>query len=195
VLRDSAYKIKKLAVDEREAHIRKGWWHPMPAGAAEGVSGTVNPARNGSETARSPGTHGAIAGKQRKEKEEAMAERLEVYKCEACGNIIEVLHGGEGELVCCGEPMKKMTENTVDAAKEKHVPVIEKISGGYKVKVGEVAHPMEEKHYIEWIELIADGKAYRQFLEPGQAPEADFMIAADQVSAREYCNIHGLWKA
>jgi superoxide reductase len=123
-----------------------------------------------------------------------MAERLEVYKCEACGNIVEVLHGGEGELVCCGQPMVLMTENTVDAAKEKHVPVVEKIAGGFKVKVGDVPHPMEEKHYIEWVEVIADGRAYRQFLNPGQAPEATFMIEADQVTAREYCNLHGHWK-
>ena len=124
-----------------------------------------------------------------------MAEQLQVYKCEACGNIVEVLHGGEGELVCCGQPMVLVKENTVDAAKEKHVPVIEKAEGGYKVKVGSVAHPMEEKHYIEWVELIADGKAYRQFLKPGQTPEAIFKIDAANVSAREYCNLHGLWKA
>jgi len=124
-----------------------------------------------------------------------MAERLEVYKCELCGNIVEVLHGGKGELVCCGQPMKLMKENTVDAAKEKHVPVIEKIPGGYKVKVGAVAHPMEEKHFIEWIELIADGEAYRHFLKPGMTPEATFKIDAAKVTAREYCNLHGLWKA
>jgi len=123
-----------------------------------------------------------------------MPKQLEIYKWLLCGNIVEVLHGGGGELVCCGEPMKLFTENTVDAAKEKHVPVIEKINGGYKVKVGSVAHPMEEKHYIEWIELIADGKAYRQFLKPGEAPEAVFMIEAAEVTAREYCNLHGLWR-
>jgi superoxide reductase len=123
-----------------------------------------------------------------------MAERIEVYKCEACGNIVEVLHGGDGELVCCGEPMKLMVENKVDAAKEKHVPVIEKISGGVKVKVGSVAHPMEDKHYIEWIEIIADGKAYRQFLKSGEKPEASFQVTADKIQAREYCNLHGLWK-
>lgn len=124
-----------------------------------------------------------------------MAERLEVYKCELCGNIVEVLHGGGGELVCCGQPMKLMSENTVDAAKEKHVPVIEKVDGGIKVKVGGVPHPMEDKHYIEWIEIIADGKAYRQFLNPGDAPEAFFCVDAAQVTAREYCNLHGHWKA
>ena len=124
-----------------------------------------------------------------------MAKKLEVYKCEICGNIVEVLHGGAGELVCCGKSMKLMAENTVDAAKEKHVPVIEKTDKGVLVKVGSVAHPMEEKHYIEWIELLADGKAYRQFLNPGEKPEALFEIQADNVSAREYCNLHGHWKA
>ncbi|ADK85415.1 desulfoferrodoxin [Desulfarculus baarsii DSM 2075] len=124
-----------------------------------------------------------------------MPERLQVYKCEVCGNIVEVLNGGIGELVCCNQDMKLMSENTVDAAKEKHVPVIEKIDGGYKVKVGAVAHPMEEKHYIQWIELLADDKCYTQFLKPGQAPEAVFLIEAAKVVAREYCNIHGHWKA
>ncbi|UCF83495.1 MAG: desulfoferrodoxin [Desulfobacteraceae bacterium] len=123
-----------------------------------------------------------------------MAEKLEIYKCEVCGNIVEVLHGGKGELVCCNKPMKLFKENTVDAAEEKHVPVVEKTSDGIKVKVGSVGHPMEEKHYIEWVEVVADGKAYRQFLNPGQAPEAVFKIEADQVTAREYCNLHGLWK-
>jgi superoxide reductase len=123
-----------------------------------------------------------------------MAEQLEIYKCELCGNIVEVLHGGGGELVCCGQPMKLMTENTVDAAKEKHVPVIEKTADGYLVKVGAVPHPMEEKHWIEWVELVADGKAYRQFLKPGDKPEATFCVKADKVYAREYCNLHGLWK-
>ena len=106
-----------------------------------------------------------------------------------------MIHAGAGELVCCGHPMKLMTENTVDAAREKHVPVIEKVDNGFKVSVGSVAHPMEEKHYIEWIELVADGVAYRQFLKPGQAPEAFFCVTAANVSAREYCNLHGLWKA
>ncbi|MCK4628435.1 MAG: desulfoferrodoxin [Sedimentisphaerales bacterium] len=124
-----------------------------------------------------------------------MAKKLEIYKCMICGNIVEVLHGGAGELVCCGQPMERQDENTVDAAKEKHVPVIEKIDGGFKVKVGSAAHPMEEKHYIEWIELLADGKAYRQFLNPGDVPEAVFNVSAASVSAREYCNLHGLWKA
>jgi superoxide reductase len=124
-----------------------------------------------------------------------MTSRFEVYKCEVCGNIVEVLHEGKGELVCCGQPMKLYKENTVDAAKEKHVPVIEKTAEGFKVNVGSVTHPMEEKHYIEWIELIADGVAYRKFLTPGDVPEAAFCLDAAQVAAREYCNLHGLWKA
>ena len=124
-----------------------------------------------------------------------MAERLEVYKCNICGNIVEVLHGGAGELVCCGQPMNLLAENTVDAAKEKHVPVVEKTPDGVKVSVGSVAHPMEEKHYIEWIEIIADGKSYRQFLNPGETPEATFKVDAEDVTAREYCNLHGHWKA
>ncbi|MEA5113535.1 MAG: desulfoferrodoxin [Geobacteraceae bacterium] len=124
-----------------------------------------------------------------------MANTLEIYKCELCGNIIEVLHVGEGELVCCGEAMKLMVENTVDASKEKHVPVIERSGDKVLVKIGSVPHPMEEKHYIEWVEIIADGKAYRQFLSPGQAPEAEFKTSAAKITAREYCNIHGLWTA
>jgi superoxide reductase len=123
-----------------------------------------------------------------------MAEKLQIYKCEICGNIVEVLHGGDGELVCCGQPMKNLAAKTADVGKEKHVPVIEKIAGGIKVKVGSVPHPMEEKHYIEWIEVIADGKAYRQFLKPGEAPEAIFKIEAKTITAREYCNVHGLWE-
>ena len=124
-----------------------------------------------------------------------MAEKLQVYKCEACGNIVEVLHGGGGELVCCGDPMVLFVENTVDAAKEKHVPVVEKADQGIKVKVGSVPHPMEEKHYIEWVEVITDGKICREFLKPGDAPEALFNLQDENVTAREYCSIHGLWKA
>jgi superoxide reductase len=124
-----------------------------------------------------------------------MNERLQVYKCELCGNIVEMLHAAKGELVCCGQPMKLQAENTVDAAKEKHVPVIEKVAQGYKVKLGSVPHPMEEKHYIQWIELIAGDKAYLEFLKPGQAPEATFCIDAAGVTARAYCNLHGQWKS
>ena len=123
-----------------------------------------------------------------------MAEKLQIYKCKACGNIVEVLNGGPGTLTCCGGSMELLEEKTADAATEKHVPVIEKIDGGYKVKVGSVPHPMTKEHLIEWIELLADGKAYRQFLEPGAAPEATFHIEGNSVSAREHCNVHGLWK-
>lgn len=120
----------------------------------------------------------------------------QIYKCEACGNIVTVIHAGGGELVCCGAPMKLIAENTVDASKEKHVPVIEKTANGYKVKVGSVAHPMEEKHWIEWIELAVDGIFYIKPLKPGMAPEAEFCCPhGASVKAREYCNIHGLWAA
>lgn len=124
-----------------------------------------------------------------------MANQSGIYKCGVCGNIVEVLHAGKGELVCCGKPMELLTENTTDASQEKHVPVIEKTPEGVKVKVGSVPHPMEEKHYIEWIEVVADGKTCRQFLKPGQAPEALFPAPGAQTTAREYCNLHGLWKA
>ncbi|BCO10668.1 desulfoferrodoxin [Desulfolithobacter dissulfuricans] len=123
-----------------------------------------------------------------------MTKKNEVYKCALCGNIVEVLHAGAGELVCCGQPMDLVSENTVDAAQEKHVPVVEKTDNGYKVTVGSVAHPMDEKHWIEWIELVADSIVYRQALVPGDAPEASFCVDATEVSARAYCNLHGLWK-
>jgi len=123
-----------------------------------------------------------------------MPEMHQVYKCEVCGNIVEVVHGGKGELVCCGKPMKLFREGAIDAALEKHVPVIEKTEAGFKVTIGEVPHPMEEKHYIEWIEAAADGEVYKRFLKPGDVPEAEFCIDADRITAREYCNIHGLWK-
>jgi superoxide reductase len=122
-----------------------------------------------------------------------MAEKLEIYECKQCGDIIEVLRSGSGRMDCCGKPMEKLTAKTADAGKEKHVPVIEKLPDGFKVKIGSIPHPMEEKHYIEWIELLADGIAYRRFLKPGVAPEAVFNVMATTVSAREHCNIHGLW--
>lgn len=124
-----------------------------------------------------------------------MGKLLEVYKCNLCGNIVESIHVGGGALTCCGAEMVLLAENTVDASKEKHVPVIEAIEGGYKVTVGSVAHPMEEKHYIEWIELIADGKAFRQFLNPGEVAEAVFIVSATSVTVRELCNLHGQWSA
>jgi len=137
-----------------------------------------------------------------------MSRKLQIYKCAVCGNIVEVVYGSSGELACCGQPMELLDEKTADAATEKHVPVIEKTDDGYKITVGSTLHPMEEKHYIEWIELLADDKgvphtrkiafggpkAYRQFLNPGDAPQAVFNVEADPVTAREYCNVHGLWK-
>jgi superoxide reductase len=125
-----------------------------------------------------------------------MAKLRGIYKCEICGNIVEVLHEGVGALVCCGEEMKLMDEKTEDSSLEKHVPYIEKTADGILVKVGQNQdHPMEEKHYIEWIQILADGKSYRQFLKPGDKPQALFEIKANDVSAREYCNVHGLWKS
>lgn len=124
-----------------------------------------------------------------------MTERSEVYKCEVCGNIIEVVHASGGQLVCCNQPMTLLKENTVDASLEKHVPVLEVTGDGVKVKVGAVAHPMEEKHYIEWIEIMADGKVCRQYLLPGSSPEAFFPVKAEKLTAREFCTLHGLWKS
>ena len=124
-----------------------------------------------------------------------MTELNQVYKCNVCGNMTEVVHTGAGELVCCGQPMQLMKENTVDAATEKHVPVIEKTDTGVKIKVGEVPHPMEDAHYIEWIEILADGISYKKFLKPGAIPEAEFDIKSETLTAREYCNLHGLWKS
>ncbi|MHA1821697.1 MAG: desulfoferrodoxin [Promethearchaeota archaeon] len=124
-----------------------------------------------------------------------VSKKLQVYKCKKCGNIVEVLTVGGGELICCGEPMELLEEKTADSGKEKHVPVIEKTDKGIKVKVGSVTHPMEEKHYIEWIEVIVDEKAYRKFLKPGDAPEAEFEVNADNIEVREHCTVHGLWKA
>ena len=123
-----------------------------------------------------------------------MAKRRHIFKCEVCGHIIEVIHDGAGTLVCCDQPMVLQDEKTADSATEKHVPVIEKIAGGVKVTVGSVPHPMEEKHYIEWIELTADGVSCKRFLEPSDPPEATFRTDAKNLAAREYCNVHSLWK-
>jgi superoxide reductase len=125
-----------------------------------------------------------------------MTKVREVYKCNVCGNIVEVLHAGVGQLVCCNEPMQLMDEKTEDSSVEKHVPYIEKTANGVLVKVGQNQdHPMMEEHFIEWIQVIADGVAYRKFLKPGDKPQAEFEIKADNISAREYCNVHGLWKS
>lgn len=122
-------------------------------------------------------------------------QKNQVYKCELCGNLVEILHGAGGQLICCGEPMKLMAENVVDAAKEKHVPVVEKTSDGIKVTVGSVAHPMEDAHFIEWIELVDGDALYRKELKPGDAPEAVFYVTSDDAYARAYCNLHRLWRS
>jgi superoxide reductase len=134
-----------------------------------------------------------------------MTTLRQVYKCNVCGNIVEVLHTGAGTLVCCGQPMVLQQENTVDAAVEKfdearamagkHVPTVEKADNGFKIKIGSTLHPMEEAHYIEWIELMADGVSYRKMLKPGDKPEAEFNLQAEKAEVRAYCNVHGLWKS
>lgn len=124
-----------------------------------------------------------------------MANRLEIYKCSICGIIVEVLNSGGGNLVCCGQEMELMKEQNTEMLHEKHVPVIEKTTGGIKVKVGSVPHPMEEGHYIQWIEIISDGVSERKFLKPGQKPEAEFCNIPENFIVREYCNVHGLWKS
>ncbi len=120
-------------------------------------------------------------------------KRGEIYKCEICGNIVELIDVGGGELVCCGQPMTLLSEKTEDIGKEKHVPVVEKTAGGIKVRVGSIEHPMEEKHYIEWIEVISGSKSYREFLKQGMKPEAEFCVTDFEI-VREYCNVHGLWE-
>jgi superoxide reductase len=124
-----------------------------------------------------------------------MTMQKQVYRCNVCGNIVEVLYTGKGELVCCGQSMELLQEKATDAGMEKHVPVIEATDSRIKVKVGDIPHPMEEKHYIEWVEIIADGKSCRIFLKPGEKPEAEFEIRAQKITAREYCSVHGLWKS
>ena len=122
-------------------------------------------------------------------------EKLQVYQCGVCGNMVEVVHQAGGTLVCCNQPMDLLTENTTDAAQEKHVPVIEAAGQGIKVSVGSVAHPMDDDHYIEWIEALVDGMGFRQHLSPGEAPEASIPVSGGQIAARAFCNLHGLWKA
>ncbi|HPC38043.1 MAG TPA: desulfoferrodoxin [Exilispira sp.] len=124
-----------------------------------------------------------------------MAKMHGIYKCEICGNVVEVVHEGKGELVCCGQPMKYLEENTVEASKEKHIPVIKKESDKIIVEVGSVPHPMEEKHYIEFIELIADGIRHIAMLTPGMEPKAVFSCSGSKLEARIYCNLHGVWKS
>ncbi len=130
-----------------------------------------------------------------------MSQKLQVLKCDSCGSVVEAIRPSDCDPSCCGKPMRALAENSTDAAKEKHVPVIEARPGGVLVRVGSVAHPMEADHFIEWIELLVPGQdagvsaSYRAFLNPGDKPEAFFPVAAAQVRAREHCNKHGLWKA
>lgn len=123
-----------------------------------------------------------------------MTEKRQIYRCAVCGNIVEVVNAGAGSLACCEQPMKLMKENTSDGAKEKHVPVVERIEGGYKVSVGSVEHPMTDAHYIQWIEISHGSETHRKYLTPSDKPEATFITDAKEVTAREYCNLHGLWK-
>lgn len=124
-----------------------------------------------------------------------MTKLNEIYKCSICGNIAEMVHTGVGEMVCCGKEMNLQIENTIEASFEKHIPVIEKTEIGVRVNIGAVAHPMTEEHFIEWVEILADGRVYRKYLQPGDEPTVEFCIKADNVNARAYCNLHGLWKS
>ncbi|EKE11774.1 MAG: Desulfoferrodoxin [uncultured bacterium] len=119
----------------------------------------------------------------------------QIYKCNVCGNMIEVTHIGDGELVCCGEAMELQLERDDEEKYEKHKPVVEKIDGGVIVSVGSMPHPMESEHYIEWIEVITEHRTYRKRLGPGKTPEAEFFFEAEHFEVRSYCNLHGLWKA
>lgn len=123
-----------------------------------------------------------------------MTQNKQIYKCEVCGNIIEVLHQAGGTLVCCGKPMKLMKENSEEASAEKHIPVVSVVNGGVVVKIGEVEHPMVENHYIEWVEVITPNKVYRREFKPGEKPETEFRLDEEVIIAREYCNVHGLWR-
>ena len=127
-----------------------------------------------------------------------MTEQNQVYRCNICGNIVDILHAGAGKLVCCGQEMQLLEEKINDSGSEKHVPVVEKTDNGIKVKIGSIPHPMEENHFIEWIEIATDGRVYRKMLKPGDKPEAEFEIdlkSINVINAREYCSIHGLWKS
>lgn len=123
-----------------------------------------------------------------------MTERKQIYRCAVCGNMVEVVNAAAGTLACCEQPMKLLKENTSDGAKEKHVPVVERVDGGYKVSVGSVEHPMTDAHYIQWIEISDGSETQRKYLTPADKPEATFATDVEHVTAREYCNLHGLWK-
>lgn len=123
-----------------------------------------------------------------------MTNLHQIYKCPICGNVVEVLHTGGGQLVCCGQPMELLTPKTQDVGFEKHLPVVDITEGKIIVKVGSIPHPMEEAHFIEWIEVVANDKVYRKFLKPGDEPVAIFELTVDTFTARCFCNLHGLWQ-
>lgn len=123
-----------------------------------------------------------------------MTKQKQIYKCNICGNIVEVLDVGAGQLVCCGQPMELMQEKTEDIGREKHLPIIKRTETGIRVEIGSIPHPMEKEHYIEWIEVMASGLSCRKFLDPGNKPAVEFKIKAEKIEAREFCNIHGLWR-
>ena len=124
-----------------------------------------------------------------------MTKLNEIYRCDVCGNVVSVVGKGAGELVCCGKPMNLLQEKTDDQGMEKHVPVIERIESGTRVKIGSAEHPMQDDHYIEWIEVMSEGRNQRVFLKPGNRPEAEFGKMPGNARARTFCNIHGLWKS
>lgn len=124
-----------------------------------------------------------------------MTQRLQVYRCNICGNIVLVLHPGVGTLVCCGQPMQLLTEQTTETGYEKHLPVVEPTPTGTKVRVGSTPHPMTPDHHIQWIELATDDTLLIKFLQPTQPPEAEFPVKAEKLRVRTYCNLHSLWKA
>lgn len=123
-----------------------------------------------------------------------MTEINQIFKCNVCGNIVEMVHSGVGELVCCGQPMELKQEKTEDEGMEKHVPIIEKNETGIIVRVGNIAHPMTSEHHIEWIEVITEHRTYRKRLDLDQEPWAEFFLEAQVLTVRAYCNVHGLWK-
>lgn len=124
-----------------------------------------------------------------------MTKPFEIYRCESCGKMLEVLRAGDGEVACCGRPMKSVAENVSDGAIEKHTPIIERLPFGFVVKVGSIPHPMDVEHHIEWIQLLAEDTVCRKFLSPGHLPRAAFHVETDRVAARHYCNLHGLWRS
>lgn len=123
-----------------------------------------------------------------------MTQINQIYRCNICGNMVEMVHSGAGQLVCCGQPMELLEGKTKDEGLEKHSPVLERAGNVLKIKIGSIAHPMENSHFIEWIEVISGNKTFKKFLQPKDSPEAQFENIGQKVFVRSYCNIHGLWK-